>query len=147
MSVALSSLQRSQPRWSCTISCRRVVRLWHNSGGSGRRPWLEREDEMSDYAVVSLKSVDNAGAQFGLPEESFELRMGRVPLAGEIAGVSYMRLGPGWRQPFGHRHKQQEEVYVLVNGSARMKVGDEIVEMTPWTAVRVPPSTVRALEA
>jgi mannose-6-phosphate isomerase-like protein (cupin superfamily) len=101
---------------------------------------------MSDYAVVSLKSVDNAGTQFGLPEESFELRMGRVPLAGEIAGVSYMRLGPGWRQPFGHRHKQQEEVYVLVNGSARMKVGDEIVEMTPWTAVRVPPSTVRALE-
>ncbi len=101
---------------------------------------------MSGYSTVNLKDVDNYGANFELPEEDFQLRMARVPLGCEIAGISYKRLGPGWREPFGHTHKQQEEIYVLVSGSARMKIEDEILELTPWTATRLAPGTMRGLE-
>ena len=101
---------------------------------------------MSEYTALNLKDLDKAGAGFGLPEDKFELRMGRVPLGTEICGVSYERLAPGWRLPFGHAHSEQEEVYVLVNGSARLKIEDEIVEMTSWSAVRVAPTARHSLE-
>ena len=73
--------------------------------------------------------------------------MARVPLGLENSGLSYIRLAPGFRIPFGHRHKQQEEVYVLVNGSARIKIEDEVREMKQWDAVRLHRDTARGLEA
>jgi mannose-6-phosphate isomerase-like protein (cupin superfamily) len=44
-------------------------------------------------------------------------------------------------------HETQEEVYVVVRGSGRMKIDDEIVELEEWDAVRVPPGTWRGYEA
>jgi mannose-6-phosphate isomerase-like protein (cupin superfamily) len=101
---------------------------------------------MARYTVQNLKEVQNQGENFGLNPDEMQLRMAKDPLECENAGVSYLRLGPGYRMPFGHRHKEQEEIYVLVNGSARMKVEDEIVDMQPLTAVRVAPETMRNLE-
>jgi mannose-6-phosphate isomerase-like protein (cupin superfamily) len=46
-----------------------------------------------------------------------------------------------------HTHATQEEVYVVVRGSGRMKLDDEIVELEEWDAVRVPPGTWRGYEA
>ncbi len=102
---------------------------------------------MAGYTAVNLKEVDNQGPNFGLDPQDFELRMARVGLGCESCGVSYLRLAPGWRAPFGHRHNRQEEIYVLVGGSARMKLDDEVIELEPWTAVRVPPETMRGYEA
>ena len=48
--------------------------------------------------------------------------------------------------PFGHRHERQEEIYLLVGGNARLRVDDEVVELTPWDAVRVPAGAMRCLE-
>ena len=42
---------------------------------------------------------------------------------------------------------KQEEVYVVVRGSGRMKIDDEIVELREWDAVRVPPGAWRGYEA
>jgi len=70
-----------------------------------------------------------------------------VPLEMEHSGVSYQRLAPNYRLPFAHKHKNQEEVYVLVSGSARAKLEDDIIEMRPWDALRVPKDTVRCFEA
>jgi mannose-6-phosphate isomerase-like protein (cupin superfamily) len=42
---------------------------------------------------------------------------------------------------------KQEEVYVVLCGSGRMKVDDEIVELKEWDAVRVAPGTWRGYEA
>ena len=102
---------------------------------------------MAGYTKVNLKDdVDDQAPNFGL-EGMIEARMARVPLELEHSGVSYQRLAPNFRIPFGHRHKQQEEVYVLVSGSARMKLGDEVVELKQWDAVRVPKETRRGFEA
>ena len=102
---------------------------------------------MAGYTKVNLKQdVDDQAPNFGL-EGSIEARMARVPLELENAGISYQRLAPNFRLPFGHKHKQQEEVYVLVNGSARMKLDDAVIELKQWDAVRVPNETMRSLEA
>jgi mannose-6-phosphate isomerase-like protein (cupin superfamily) len=101
---------------------------------------------MAGYTEKNLKEIENQGVRFGLDENDIELRMAKDPLECSACGLSYMKLGPGYRPPFGHTHKTQEEIYILVNGSARMKLGDELVEMRPFTAVRVSPETMRGYE-
>ncbi|TML05969.1 MAG: cupin domain-containing protein [Actinobacteria bacterium] len=102
---------------------------------------------MSDYTHINLKEdVDDQAPNFGLAGD-IEARMARVPLGMENAGLSYLRLAPGFRIPWGHTHKQQEEVYVLVSGSARIKVDDEIRELRKWDAVRLHRDTIRSFEA
>jgi quercetin dioxygenase-like cupin family protein len=97
-----------------------------------------------DYTHVNLTEVDDQSANLGLDPEQFNLRFGRVALGCENCGVSYLRMAPGAKAP-GHRHKQQEEVYVLVNGSATIKVGDDELELRPFDAVRVPPHVMRGI--
>ena len=102
---------------------------------------------MADYTHINLKEdVDDQAPNFGLSPH-LEARMARVPLGMENAGLSYQRIEPGYRVPFGHKHKNQEEVYVLVSGSARIKLADEIREMRQWDAVRVHRDTLRGFEA
>ena len=100
---------------------------------------------MSDYTHLNLKDVDDQAPNFGLSPD-LEFRMARVPLEMENAGLSYLRIAPGFRLPFGHKHKNQEEVYVLVSGNARMKIEDEVKELEQWDAVRVHKDTMRTLE-
>ena len=101
---------------------------------------------MSGFTKVNLKEVEDQAPRFGLAP-NIEARMARVPLELEHSGLSYQRLAPNFRLPFGHKHKQQEEVYVLVGGSARIKLEDEVVELGPWDAVRVAKDTMRGFEA
>lgn len=102
---------------------------------------------MSDYTHINLREdVDDQAPNFGFSPQ-MEARMARVPLEMAHAGLSYIRLAPGFRIPWGHKHKNQEEVYVLVSGSGRVKLQDEVREMKQWDAVRVHRDTVRGFEA
>jgi mannose-6-phosphate isomerase-like protein (cupin superfamily) len=102
---------------------------------------------VAGYTKVNLKEdVEDQAPNFGL-SPNLEARMARVPLEMEHSGVSYQRLAPNYRLPFAHRHKNQEEVYVLLSGSARAKVEDDIVDLKPWDALRVHKDTVRSFEA
>lgn len=117
--------------------------------GGARRPALrnpkQRRKRMAGYTVVRIKDVENFAPQVGLDQDQYEIRLLRAPLGCETYGVSYERYAPGWRHPFGHRHTEQEEVYVLVNGHMRMKLDKEIIDLEPWMAVRVSPETIRGL--
>ncbi len=101
---------------------------------------------MSTYTVKNLKEVEDSALEFGLAPE-LEARFASSALELERSGISYQRLAPGFRIPFGHQHKEQEEVYVLVEGSGRMKLDDEIVELRRWDAIRVAKETTRNFEA
>ena len=101
---------------------------------------------MSDYTHKSLPDVKNMAPEFGMPDE-MQARFARQPLDLERTGLTYFRLAPGFRIPFGHRHEDQEEVYVVVRGSARIKVGDDVLELGELDAVRVAGDTIRNLEA
>jgi mannose-6-phosphate isomerase-like protein (cupin superfamily) len=102
---------------------------------------------MSGYTKKNLKQdVENAAPKFDMPSE-MEARFGRRALEGESLGLSHMKLEPNFRIPFGHKHAGQEEVYVIVRGSARIKVEDEIVELGEWDAIRFDVDTMRNVEA
>ena len=83
---------------------------------------------MSDYTKYNLREVENAAPKFQMPED-MEARFARGAIEGETLGLSLFTLAPNFRIPFGHKHPNQEEVYVLVKGSARIKIEDEIVEL------------------
>ena len=92
------------------------------------------------------KDPEDVGPRFdGAPDLEFRLATAALEL--EKSGLGYQRVPPGYRFPYGHTHKTQEEVYVVVRGSGRMKLDDEIVELEEWDAVRVAPGTWRGYEA
>ena len=102
---------------------------------------------MADYTKVNMKEeVEDQAPNFGL-SPNLEARMARVPLELEGFGVSYQRIAPNYRVPFAHRHKQQEEVYVVISGGGRAKLEDEVVDLRQWDALRVPKDTMRGFEA
>lgn len=100
---------------------------------------------MSGYTVVNLKDVKDMAPDHGL-SPNLESRFARTNLELENSGVSYFKIAPGFRAPFGHTHKEQEEVYVVISGSARAKLDDDIEELAQWDVVRISPGVMRALE-
>ena len=101
---------------------------------------------MAEYTKKNLKAdVSNAAERFGMADD-LEIRFGSNDLGLEKLAFSYQRFEPGVRLPFGHKHKQQEEVYVVTAGSGRMKIEDEVIEIEQWDAVRVPADAMRGFE-
>ena len=101
---------------------------------------------MSGYTIVNLKQVEDQAPNFGLSPD-LEARFARVALDAELVGLTYQRLAPNFQVPWGHTHKTQEEVFIVISGSLRAKVGDEIKELGPWDAIRISKETPRGFEA
>jgi len=93
-----------------------------------------------------MTDLEELGANFDGPPD-LEIRAATAALGLERSGLTYQRVPPDYRFPYGHTHKTQEEVYVVVRGSGRMKVDDEIIDLAEWDAVRVPPGSWRGYEA
>jgi mannose-6-phosphate isomerase-like protein (cupin superfamily) len=97
---------------------------------------------MADFTKINLKEIDDTTSS-----DQVEGRFARKHLGSQHLGVSYFRYAPDYRSGTGHSHREQEEAYIVVAGSGRMKLDDEIVELRPWDVVRVAPQTMRAFEA
>jgi mannose-6-phosphate isomerase-like protein (cupin superfamily) len=97
---------------------------------------------MSGYTVISLEDAPDV-----LGDYPGEMRFLTGPLEAEQAALTYRRMPPdtGGRGSYGHRHKTQEELYLVLEGTLTFKLGDEIVEAGPGTAVRVAPETARSV--
>jgi mannose-6-phosphate isomerase-like protein (cupin superfamily) len=98
------------------------------------------------FTHKKLTDVKDSAPEFGM-EEIQEARFAKGDLDAEATGVSHHRLKPDQRTPFGHKHEQAEEVYVVIAGSGRMKLDDEIIEVERLDAIRVSPEVIRAFEA
>ncbi|MEA2156836.1 MAG: hypothetical protein QOE11_2976 [Solirubrobacteraceae bacterium] len=98
------------------------------------------------YTVVNLKDVDDLAVGAGL-SPSLEARFARKALGLEHSGVTYLRMAPGFREPFAHRHETHEEAYVVLSGSMRIKLDDDVVELHAWDAIRIPGPVARCREA
>lgn len=101
---------------------------------------------MADYTHKPLNDVKDSAPEFGF-DAIAEARFAKDELDATETGVSHHRLKPGKRQPFGHKHDEAEEIYVIVSGSGRFKLDDEIIEVETLDAIRVAPEVVRAWEA
>src|SRR3954465_4888996 len=99
---------------------------------------------MNDYTIKNLKEVEDvaAGRAAGV-----EARMSRSVIRSEQLGVSYFRYEPTTRPTTGHRPKVQEEAYVVVSGSGRVKLDDEVFDIKQWDVVRVAPNVTRGFQA
>jgi mannose-6-phosphate isomerase-like protein (cupin superfamily) len=98
---------------------------------------------MPDFSKANLMQVEDSAASRG---PDIEARFARKHLDSDHLGVSYFRYAPQYRSPIGHRHREQEEAYVVVGGSGRVRLDDEIVELGQWDVVRVSPGVVRSFE-
>jgi mannose-6-phosphate isomerase-like protein (cupin superfamily) len=96
---------------------------------------------MTAYTIKNLDDIESSSPS------GLEAKFARKFLDSDHLGVSFFRYGPGFRSPMGHRHREQEEAYIVISGSGRAKLDDEIVELKRWDIVRVAPSTTRAFEA
>jgi len=99
---------------------------------------------MPGYTIKNLRELTDSAADSSL---GIAARFARGPLETDHLGVSLLNYQPGVRSPMAHTHREQEEVYVVLAGSGRIRLGDEVCELRPWDAVRVSPETVRAFEA
>jgi quercetin dioxygenase-like cupin family protein len=99
---------------------------------------------MGDWKIVNLLDMDNsaAGRMDGL-----EVRMSRKDMESRDVGVSLFRYGPEVRNPTSHKHREQEEAYVIVSGSGRVRLDGDIHDVKQWDVIRVAPGVVRAFEA
>ncbi|HTA36262.1 MAG TPA: cupin domain-containing protein [Solirubrobacteraceae bacterium] len=98
------------------------------------------------YTIKNLTETTDSAPKFGLGELG-EAHFPREELGAQTTGLSYQVLKPGKRQAFGHCHDKAEEVYVVLSGGGRVRLNDEIVEITALDAIRVEPSVKRAFEA
>lgn len=98
------------------------------------------------FTLKKLTAVEDSAAKSGYGEMG-AARFAYGDLEAQDTGISHQRLNPGARQPFAHKHDKAEEVYVVIAGSGRAKLDDEIVEIGPLDALRVEPGVTRAFEA
>jgi uncharacterized cupin superfamily protein len=101
---------------------------------------------MADYAKKNLREVEDAAVEGGFSETQAARFAGRE-LGCETIGLALEEVKPGRRQAFGHRHEEDEEVYVVVNGSGRMRLGEDTIEVAQMDAIRVAPGVMRGFEA
>src|SRR6059036_2750249 len=99
---------------------------------------------MSDYAIVNFADIDDS---VGGRLDGLEGRFSRKHLGSSELGVSRFTYAPNVRNPGGHSHREQEEAYVVVGGSGRVRLDDEIHDVRQWDVIRVAPEVVRAFEA
>jgi mannose-6-phosphate isomerase-like protein (cupin superfamily) len=101
---------------------------------------------MSDYTIVNLGDVENIAPKFQMPE-GMDVRFPRRRLGCTAGGVGVEKLPAGVRMPFGHKHSEQEEIYVIAEGSGRIKLDDEVHDLRQWDILRIGPGVIRNLEA
>jgi quinol monooxygenase YgiN/mannose-6-phosphate isomerase-like protein (cupin superfamily) len=102
--------------------------------------------DRTGFTIVNLESVEDVAPRYGMSDMG-EARFAREDLGAIDTGVSHQRLLPHRRQGFGHRHQRAEEVYLVLDGSGRVRIDDEIREVRKFDAIRVAPGSTRAFEA
>jgi quercetin dioxygenase-like cupin family protein len=123
-------------------------RGWNRlSSCGGAKTWAEKPHSLdlptvSDFVVKNLMDVEDSAEGAAV-----QARFARKYLDSEHLGVSYFRYAPGFRAEGGHRHEVQEEAYVVVGGSGRIRLDDEVIELRHWDVIRVAPAVVRGFDA
>jgi mannose-6-phosphate isomerase-like protein (cupin superfamily) len=98
------------------------------------------------YTIKNLREVEDVAPRFGFSEVQ-EARFARADLEAESIGLAFHTVRPGRRQAFAHRHERAEEIYIVLSGTGRMKLDDDVQEVGPMDAIRVSPEVARAFEA
>jgi mannose-6-phosphate isomerase-like protein (cupin superfamily) len=101
---------------------------------------------MTDYTKLNLDDVKDLAPDFGM-QTMGQARFARQALGAERIGLANYRMNPGQRVGFGHRHGESEELYVVMSGSGRFRVDDDVFGVGPRDVVYCPPRATREWEA
>lgn len=94
---------------------------------------------MAGYTKVNLQNVNNSSQT-----EGNEAHFSRKFLDSKELGVSLFRFMPNYKSGRAHKHRVQEEVYVVIKGSGQILLDDKVEDLKPWDTVRVAPGVVRS---
>lgn len=100
---------------------------------------------MADYTIINIEDLENMAAKFG--RKGYEARFATKPLELKESGLGHQILEPNHRLGFGHKHEVQEEIFVVLSGSGRVKLNDEVIDIKKMDAIRIPKDTMRGFEA
>jgi mannose-6-phosphate isomerase-like protein (cupin superfamily) len=101
---------------------------------------------VASHTRLNLDEVEDVAPANGFGHR-WEARVARTGLGAEHTGITHFRLHPGRRSPFTHRHREAEEIYVILSGSGKVKLDDTVSDVRPRDAIRVAPEVARAFEA
>ncbi len=92
--------------------------------------------------MVSLEECDD-----WLGDYPGEMRAVTYAIGAEQVALTYRRMpqNTGSKGSYGHRHKEQEELVLVLSGRLQFKLDDEILELGKGSAVRIPPQTWRGI--
>ncbi len=100
----------------------------------------------SGHTLVNIADLEDLAAKYGYGEMG-ESRFAADALEAERTGVAHFYLRPSTRQMFAHRHHRAEEIYLVLEGSGRVRIEDEIVDLRTLDAIRIAPEQTRQFEA
>jgi mannose-6-phosphate isomerase-like protein (cupin superfamily) len=118
----------------------------NSAGGDGVLPADDVKSQRVGYAKTNLRDVEDQAVKHGLSETQ-HARFPAAVLGAEQTGMNLLSVEPGRREAFAHKHKTAEEIYVVLSGSGRVKLDEELVDLEALDAVRVSPGVTRAFEA
>lgn len=98
------------------------------------------------YAKKNLRELEDSAAGHDLGEVQ-EARFPRLELGMDQTGLNYLVIRPGRREAFAHKHREAEEVYVVLSGSGRVNLDGDIVDLAPMDVLRVSAGVTRRFEA
>ena len=101
---------------------------------------------MPTYRKLNFADVKDLAPDYGMSDMG-EARFARGALGSDVIGLTRYTMKPGRRVGFGHRHPNSEEAYVVLSGSGRFRVGDDVVDVGPQDIVYCPANTMREWEA
>jgi quercetin dioxygenase-like cupin family protein len=99
---------------------------------------------MSRFTTINLLDIEDT---VGDRAPGIEGRFARKHLESRDLGISRFSYAANLRSPVAHSHSEQEEAYIVVAGSGRLLLDNEVHELRQWDVVRVAPEVVRAFEA
>ena len=99
---------------------------------------------MERFAIVNLLELED---RVGGRVEGLQARFARTELDSRDLGVSHFRYSPDFRASSGHRHRAQEEAYIVIAGRGCVLLDETVHELRQWDVVRVAPDVLRAFAA
>jgi mannose-6-phosphate isomerase-like protein (cupin superfamily) len=99
---------------------------------------------LSGYTIVERHAAPDFMEQY--PGYG-EMRFFAEPMSSEQIAFTWRSMPPGTggKGSYGHRHRDQEEIYFVISGRLLFKLGEDVVEVGPNTAVRVAPEVFRSV--
>lgn len=97
---------------------------------------------MGGYTIKPVAEVEDV-----LGDYPGEMHLLTYSIDAEQTALTWRRMPAktGGKGSYGHRHKSQEEIYLVVSGTLQFKLDDDIVDVSAGTVVRVAPEVVRSV--